>query len=296
MSNEEFMEGGALYQGGTGLVKQFSFKLWDYDGHMPKDSIVAAEMLFQPTDGSNEGKEILIHWSVGNATDYSPDGQANNGFVLALKGQQKLGDGSNYAYFLKKLAETCGMQAGRLSGPNGIHALEGSSITLARVDQPQRAGLDQAPADPTKKKYPRQTYIPTRAQWGWDTGAQPATAGTTATGTRATRRGAAAAAPAAPVQQAATAQNPVTAAAPVNGNGAASSVTADSIIEALLAQGPVAIADLPRLSLEWLTANNITDRSVRLPLSKSMKDEGAVAEMAVVNDWKLEGGVLSIPQ
>jgi hypothetical protein len=73
-------------------------------------------------------------------------------------------------------------------------------------------------------------------------------------------------------------------------------VTADSIIEALLAQGPVAIADLPRLSLEWLTANNITDRSVRLPLSKSMKDEGAVAEMAVVNDWKLEGGVLSIPQ
>jgi hypothetical protein len=31
-------------------------------------------------------------------------------------------------------------------------------------------------------------------------------------------------------------------------------------------------------------------------LSKSMKDEGAVAEMAVVNDWKLEGGVLSIPQ
>lgn len=288
MSNEEFMAGGGLYQGGTGLCKRFNFTLWDYNGSWPKDSVVAAEMLFQPTDGSNEGKETLLHWTVGSATDYSPDGQANNGFVLALKGQQKLGDGSNYAYFLKKLAETCGMPQGKLSGATGIHALEGSSLTVARVDQPKREGLpDATPADPNKKAFPKQTYIPTRAVWGWDTGAQPAQAA--APGARTARRGAAAA-PVAPVAPA-----PV-AAAPVNGS-TGSPVTAASIIEGILTNlGSANVADLPRLGLEWLTANNITDRSIRLPLSKELKDAAAVEEMAVVNDWKLEAGVLSIPQ
>jgi hypothetical protein len=290
MSNEiEDFQGGGIYPGGTGLVKEFRFQLWDYDGKQPKDSVCAAKMVFQPTDGSNEGKELIQYWSVGPSSEFAPDGQSDDGFVVSVHARTALSESSNYAFFLKKLRETCGLPKGKLSEGRGVRALEGTELTLARVDQPKREGLAEEAPQPGQQHRKPTTLIPTRAKWGWETGAQPAT-GTAAPGVRTTRRGAAAA-PAAP------AQAPAPVAAPLaNGNGAASSVTADSIIEALLASGPVNVADLPRLSLDWLTANNITDRQIRLPLSKAMKDTAAVEEMAVVNDWKLENGVLSIPQ
>lgn len=289
MSNEDFMQGG-LYPGGTGIVRSFRFALWDYDGHMPADSIVAAAMLFQPTDGSNGGKEIMIHWSVGQASDYSVDGPSDGGFVLALKGQQKLGDGSNYAYFYKKLRETCGMPEGRLSQDRGVHALEGSELTLARVDQPKREGLaDQQPPQPGQQKRVQQTYIATRAKWGWEMGTQPSQ-GQAAPATRTAPRGSRAAAQAQPAQTPA----PQTQAPPPAASNGAGTVSAASIIESLLLTGPVNVAELPKLGLDWMTANATNlDRSARMPIARELKDPAAVEEMALVNGWKLEGGMLS---
>lgn len=295
MSNEiEDFQGGGIYPGGTGLVREFRFCLWDYDGKQPKDSVCAAKMVFQPTDGSNEGKELIQYWSVGPASEFAPDGQSDDGFVVSVHARTALSESSNYAFFLKKLRETCGLPKGKLSEGRGVRALEATELTLARVDQPHRDGLgDSAPAQPGQQSRKPTTLIPTRAKWGWETGAQQ-TQAAAATGGRTAPRGSRAtqATPAAPAQTQAAA--PVSA-PPAHTNGAGP-VTAASIIEGILSNGPANVADLPRLGLEWLTANNITDRSIRLPLSKELKDAAAVEEMAVVNDWTLVNGVLSIPQ
>lgn len=169
VSNEiEDFQGGGLYPGGTGKVVECCYILWDYDRKYPLDSQLAVLLKFQPTDGSNEGKEELIHWSAGSAKDFqpSPDG----GHLIATSARTAQSESSNWAHVLKALRDNCGLPKGKLSTDAGLHVLEGSELTLARIEQKEREGLPQnAPAEGQQQSNRKRTILcPTRAKFSWE--------------------------------------------------------------------------------------------------------------------------------
>ena len=173
---DNFLQGGGLYPGGSGKVTDISYVLWDYGGTQPKDSVFAVLMKFQPTDGSGEGKEQEIHWSAGKASDFqpSPDGA----YALQVGMRESLADNSNWAEVLKALVNTCGMESSKLDGDSGIRALIDSNMTISRVDQKEREGLEDTTLKSGQTKVQkRKMYLPTRCTFAWDKsgGGRPST-------------------------------------------------------------------------------------------------------------------------
>lgn len=262
-SNEfdDFEEGGGLYPGGSGVIEEIRYTLWDYDGKQPKDSAVAVYCKFQPTDGSNEGKPEEIYWSAGDASSFAPD--PTGGHLVILKTRDKQSGSSNWAHVLKAFKDNCGLEKGKLSGSEGILALARTECTFTRIDQPSRQGLKQ---DDTKEKKFKPTFlVPTKARFPWEKGAGKSQA---------------AAKPATTAATAAPAASPST-----NGTGALDlSLIIKEVVEA--AGGSIEFAALPK---ELLGKLSDVDRTQRTALIKEAKDVAKITALAQENGWTFDG-------
>lgn len=265
VSNEiEDFEGGGLYPGGSGVVSELKYVLWDYDGKQPPNSVVAAYMKFTPSDGSNEGKPVDHYWSVGPAVDFAPDPEG--GRLVALKAREHQSESSNWAFALKKFHENCGLEKGKLSTDKGIRVLEGTVATFVRQDQPTREGLaDQKPAGEQKKFKPT-TLVPTKAKFPWEKGGgRSAAAKTTAS---------------------APAANATTAAAS-NGAGEVTADLSVAIKDILTnAGGSIEYAELPKALLGALGG---IERKARTDMITKAKDAEFISSLAQENGWTFDG-------
>jgi hypothetical protein len=286
LSNEfqDFVSAG-LYPGGTGIIKHIRYVLWDYMGTQPENSHVAVYVKFQPIDGSGEGKEQEIYWGVGAALDkqgnvlMTPD---PTGCFILSDVRSGLSNNSNWHQVLEAFVNTCGLPHGKLSQPGvGISALEGSTVTLARVEQKKRNIQDDTPEDPEKKKrgnYKSEILIPVRAKFPWEEGSnasrRPAprsTATATAATTTTTPAAASATATATPSDS-------------VNG-------TLTDVLTGILADngGTVEVSSLAKLIT---TAMSGHDRAVRMECLKSFKS--ALPGIAESQGWSLDDTTLSM--
>lgn len=314
---DDFIQ-SSLYPGGSGVVKSCRYELWDYDGNKPKDSFTALHVVMSPLDGSNDGKDVDIHIVAGSSSDFLPDPSSGGGRLLALTGKNAIGTGSNLGFFLSKLRDNCGLEKGRTNGPTGVAVLEQAYITVARVDQPARDFAD-APTQPqggAKKNVKATILVPVRLTATWDPNYARAAAQFRVPGvpaaamTPAATNGAAmppmAPAPAynpapAPAMYQPPAMNtgyaPMPGTAPVGPPAGPppppaqpGSLSAQSVLQSILqARGSINVADIGKLALE---AMNSVDRNTRLPILTEI--QAGYAEIALANNWKLNGGVLSL--
>ncbi len=269
---EDFEQGGGLYPGGTGIIEDIGYVLWDYNGKMAKDSVLAVHMKFQPTDGSNEGKPLEQYWSAGDAASFAPD--PTGGFLIGLKARTAQSDNSKWAFVLKKFRDNCGLPPGSLSGKEsgkeGIKALIRSEVTFTMGDAPKYdIQNDNDKKDANTKKYPDKILYPTKAKFPWEKGAGKSTK--------------------------ASAPATTAAAAPSNGTAAASdgeidiSLIIKNVVTA--AGGSMLMADLPK---ELLGAMADVDRTKRTGLIKQAKDEKFIEALAKENEWTFDGKELVI--
>jgi hypothetical protein len=259
IKNSEFQSGG-IYPGGTGIVKDIAYKLWDYNGSRPKDSEMCVELIFAPTDGSNEGKEVVINWNVGPGTTFQPDPQ-HAGFALDMTGTgRKMGDGCTYHQVLEDgLKKNCGMPEDALDGPNGLKALTGSELTLTRMDPPKRnIPNQQAPAPGAPPQRINQVLVPTRAKFAWERGGKGKAAGAVNT-TAAT-------------------------------NGAAGNKDLAHYIGELLSKNDdyVEMAEFTPKLLEVLTLDGVKGKE-RVAITKQTKDQAGLEALAAANGWTFDG-------
>lgn len=269
---DEFEEGG-LYPGGTGVIEEIKYVLWDYDGKQPKDSVIAVYVKFQPTDGSNEGKPVPIHWAAGNdVKSFAPD--PTGGHLVILGAREKQSQSSNWAFVLKKFRDNCGMDPKAIDGPDGILALARTQVTFARVDQPTRdiADAEQKPAEGKGgKDYKRTVLVPTKATFPWEKGGARANA-------------------AKPTANA----TPAPTATPTNGSTPASGELDLStiILEVVTAAGgSIEFKALGKAILEKLPD---VDRTARTALIKQAKDESVIKALADENAWTFDGKELIV--
>lgn len=275
---EDFEAGGGLYPGGTGIIEDIHYTLWDYNGKQAKDSGLAVYMKFQPTDGSNEGKPVEQYWSCGDPAAFSPD--PTGGFLIALKTRTAQSDNSKWGHVLRKFRDNCGLPPGMLSGKEsgreGIKNLIRSEVTFALMDAPkydiQKEG--EAPADPKAKKFADKTLFPTKAKFPWEKGARGAAA------TKAT-----------PATAATPAATTTTAAAPAsNGTGDVDMVAIiTDIVKA--SDGSIMLADLPKEVMGKLAD---VDRKVRMGYIGQVKDAAFIEGLAKEHGWTFDGKELVI--
>jgi hypothetical protein len=224
-------------------------------------------MKFQPTDGSNEGKPVLNYWSAGDPSSFAPDPEG--GRLVILKAREKQSDNSNWAIVLKALANTCGLEKGKLSTEKGIRVLERSEMTFTRQDQKERDGLPEQTAAPAEGRKPNKKtmLVPTRAKFPWEKGNRAATKTT---------------APAATAAAQATTTT-------TNGNGSNETTTDLSLLikEIVTASGgSILYKDLGKELLGKLAD---VDRSIRTGLIKDAKDPVKIAALAEENGWTFDG-------
>jgi hypothetical protein len=267
IKNSEFQAGG-IYPGGTGIVKDIGYKLWDYNGTRPALSEMCVEMTFAPTDGSNEGKEVIINWNVGPATTFQPDPQ-HNGFALDMTGTgRRMGDGCTYHQVLEDgFKKNCGMTEDALDGPNGLKALTGSELTLTRMDPPKRNIPTQQPAPGAAPQRVNQVLVPTRAKFAWERGG----------------KGAAAA------KGAAAGTGTTTAAS--NGAGAGNDLA--HYIGELLSKNDdyIEMSEFTPKLLEVLTIAGVKGKE-RVAITKQTKDQAGLEALAAANGWTFDGLVI----
>lgn len=278
-NNPDNFEQGALYNGGSGTLTDMRYVLWDYDGKQPPDSAVAVKYSFQPTDGSNEGKLVENnYWSVGPASDFVPD--PTGGHLIPVKTRSAQGSSSNWAFVLSKFKLGCGLDTSLLDGPTGILALIGSDLTLARIDQPKREGLndDDKPAgEGGGKKFKATILVPTKAKFPWEKKAGSAGAASkpqVAASANANAAPAATVASKATVGQTAT---PTVDGAPSDLAGALAVILTES-------GGSIEFDAIPASVIEKLKH---LDRGPRMEIIKQAKNREAVAEIAKANNWTL---------
>jgi hypothetical protein len=282
-SNTQFVAGG-LYPGGTGVVKDIGYKLWDYNGNQPANSQMCVEMLFTPTDGGNEGKDVVVNWNVGTAANYQPDpsavtpGSDSSAFYLDMKGTGgRLIDSSNWHFaYHKGFIENCGMPGEQLDGPQGMKCLIGAELTMVRMLPPARdfrndpasAAQAQAPGQPPKRI--NEILVPTRAKFPWE-----AKGGA--------RRPTAAPSPAASATAAPTASSAV-----ATGNGHSSDLA--GIVLALITSNKDGYIDMSQFPAQLLSA--ISERGIkgkgRINLIGESRKVDIMKQIAADNNLLLE--------
>lgn len=322
---DDFIAGGGLYPGGTGIFKSIGYTFWDYNGTRAPNSQVAVKVTFSPTDGSNEGKDEDIFWSVGPATEYQPD--QTGGFVFAIGGAAQIRDSCNWHFVDAKFKTNCGMPGGTLNGPTGIKILEGCQVTLVRQDQPdrniERGPSPQGPVIPgmAPKQFNNKPTIlvPTHGIFPWSAGGTVAgaAAGSTAAKVAAAKakRGAAAAPAAAPatapapapvaaapapvpVAAAAAAPAPVMNGAPAPPGGAVDDATLGGLIRDLLtnaAGNAIEYKDLPMLLTEKLGAGGLQVTAPnRIAILKQVKQPDFMQGLAAAHAFTFDGEYLAV--
>lgn len=271
---------------------ELKYRLWDYEGKQPPDSAIAVYCRFQPTDGSNEGQVVEVFWSVGQASDFGID--YTDGNLLTKGARSSLGASCNWAFVQDKFRKACGLPKGALSSDRGIRVLEGSILTLARVPQPKRQGLDDVDppaAEGGKQARTRDILVPTRAVFPWEKGGTGAPAPVVIpTGQQAVASPAQTAPQAAPTTAPATAP----AAAPTNGSGSGSgsgnSTLALALTSALQRHRSIKMDDLGKCLLEEMVG---VDKLVRVSVLKESKDAINLELLAAENSWKFDGTTIS---
>ena len=262
---DQFEEGG-LYPGGTRVIEEIKYVLWDYDGKQPKDSVIAVYAKFQPTDGSNEGKPVPIYWAAGNdVKSFAPD--PTGGHLVIMGARDKQSQSSNWAFVLKKFRDNCGMDVTKLDSSEGILVLARTQVTLARIDQPTRdIADDNKPATGEPKKFKPTVLVPTKATFPWEKGSAKTNA----------------------AKPAATAPAAATGTAPAPTSNGSGPLDLSTIIQEVVqaAGGSVEFKSLGKLILEKLPD---VDRTERTALIKQAKDEKVIAALAEENAWTFDG-------
>jgi len=265
-------ESGGLYPGGTGIATEFKYSLWDYDGRRPPNSQIAVHVLFSPTDGSNEGKLVDIWWSVGPASDFTPD--PNGGRLIPVKNRVAQSVSSNWGFVQSKFRDNCGFsgadQSKYLNTEKGLRILDGMEMTVARVDQPKRAGLDDDDSAKEKlaKGYKREILVPTRIRLPWEKGARKVTA---------------------PVQtSAATSATSPAATESSSPNGVVPSDLTSALAKVLAASdNAINFDEIPAKLLEVVLTG--MDRTLRMAMLRAAKDSAQVAAAAKAQGWVFDG-------
>lgn len=276
ISNSEFMEGGGgLYPGGSGRIQDIRYVLWDYDGKQPKDSIFAVKLEMHPNDGSNENKPVIIYWSAGKAAEFQPNHSGSKPLALAPSTAPQLRDSTNWHFVFSKFRDNCGMNPSAIDGTNGICALNGSEITLARIDQPERNIQDEAPTpggQPRQKsKFKPTVLVPTKCKFSWE-GAGASVRPVTATTGAAT--------PAPPM---------------VNGSGSLpnqDNLITECLTVILQANVTAEMPAIPKLMVEQLNARGLSAQD-RLKIIPLIKDPAYITRLAEANAWAFNGTTLS---
>lgn len=266
---EDFEEGG-LYPGGTGVIEDIKYVLWDYDRKQPKDSVIAVYMKFQPTDGSNEGKPVENYWAAGNdVASFAPD--PTGGHLVILKTRDKQSQSSNWALVLKKFRDNCGLEGAKLTGNDGIRVLIHTQLTVTRMDQPLREGLahDTPPAGGETKKFKPTLLVPTKATFPWNKSAGRSAAAQTSTP--------------------ATATTTTDSTAPPASNGAGAGAPDLSLLIKDIVTAAGGSMDFAAIPKELLGKLADVDRGARTALIKQSKDEKFIEGLATENGWTFDG-------
>lgn len=277
---EDFQAGG-LYPGGSGIFTEFKYELWDYNGTQPPDSNVAVHAVFQPTDGSNENKPVIIFWNVGPAGEFSI---LDDGAFLGSETRKGLSDNCNWKQALDAFKKSGGLDDKLLNGAKGLLILRGTEATLTRADQKEREGFrDEAKEEPKdgkgdgRKPFKRTILVPTRCKFPWE---KPGAARPVAV-MPAPVAGAVAGAPGT------VAALPPLPNAAANGTGTS---FADVVEAILTAQGgTIDMAALPKLIVD--STPNL-DRAARVAYTKLAKDEAEMNKVATEKNWTYGGGML----
>jgi hypothetical protein len=272
---DDFVQSG-IYPGGTGIIQDIAYQLWDYDGKQAPDSVCAVHLVLQPTDGSGDNKPQDIYWSVGPSSDFQPD--HTGGFVLSGS-RAGMSNSSNWALVCAALKNTCGMEAGAVNGPTGIRALIGGEMTLTRKDQPARENLDRGPEAEQGgggRNKSKPTYLsPTRFKGAWEKGGaarRPAVPG--------------------PVAVSAAAPTAHTAPAAPTTNGAVTSTGAAAILRQVLTEsgGVIEFSVLAKTMLDKLVSVPPTERIAVLKAVSAANLPALAAEMGITFDGTLVAG------
>jgi hypothetical protein len=305
---DDFIQGGGLYPGGRGILKEINYAFWDYNGRQPPNSSVAVKCVFSPTDGSNEGKDETIYWSVGPATDYQPD--ETGGFCFAIGTKAQIADSSNWHFVADKFVKNCGMAPAVLNGPTGIKALERSEVTLVRMDQPDR-NIDnvqqQVPVIPgqSQRKFKPTILVPTAAVFTWDrqggtaTGAAPTSTAAAVKARAAAKKNQAAEVPAtAPAPAPAPVQAAPAAPAVTNGTAPTGNALISEVIMEILSEADgnaVELANLSSLLTNKLgpQGRQITAKA-RIDIIKQVKDPAFITALAASDGFNFDGEILSV--
>lgn len=275
VSNEidDFEAGGGLYPGGTGVIEDLHYTLWDYNGKRAKDSGLAVYMKFQPRDGSNEGKPVEEWWSCGDVAAFGPD--PTGGFLIALKERKAQSDNSKWATVLKKFKDNCGLPPGQLSGKDsgkeGIKALIGSEVTFTRQDDKEYdIQKEETPGEKKNNRKPT-ILVPTKAKFPWEKGGKGRTV---------------------PASSPEAAKGAATPAASTNGTGDGGVDLVAIITDIVKASdGSIMLADLPKEVMGKLTD---VDRKVRMGYIGQVKEASFIEGLAKEHGWTFDGKELVI--
>lgn len=282
LSNEEFISGG-IYPGGTGIIKNIRYSLWDYGGKQPPDSQVAVKCDFHPTDGSNEGEDVEIYWSVGPSTNFVPEHMGRYLIPVQRSGKEMakgISDNCNWKQAYTAF-QGCGLAKGAIdSDDKGIHTLIGTEVVFTRVDQKERDFADNTPAGAPggqggQQRKKGQILVPTRCKFPWDKAG------------RSIVQGAAAPAP----HTAAGTAAPAAASAPAASNGAATGDQAALLSQALQQALAVNQEGLAPVNLTAAVTAELTKMGVsganRAKVIKLSKDQATLNAIIATNGWSV---------
>lgn len=265
-------EGGGLYPGGEGTIK-LRIKLHDYMGKMAPESQTAIIMEFHPTDGSNKGEQVIQIYNIGESKDFVPDPEGFRVLIQDNSSRQEMNKSCLGSMFLDKL-QACGLDLKKLQVPQGLSVLDGTILRVAEQEQPKREGLEEKPAEPGKKKFKSMWLVPIKATFPWEKGRS--TAGR-------------------PAAQAATTATATPAPGTTN-----NAQTGDWDLERALKTaldlnaGSLDRAGIPKAILDVLQPLQLPTTK-RMPIMGAAKDwDGAIKELAIVNNWSQEGDVLTV--
>lgn len=283
LSNVEFIPGG-IYPGGTGIVKSIKYALWDYGGKQPPDSSVAVKCDFHPTDGSNEGEDVEIYWSVGPAASFTPDHMGRYLIPVHRSGKEPVKGISDNCNWKQAFAAFvgCGMDPKMIDGDDkGILSLIGTEVVFTRVDQKERDFADNTPAGAPggqggQQRKKGQILVPTRCKFPWDKAGRSIVQGAPAhTG-----------APAAAGMPA-----PAATGAPAASNGAPTGDQTNLLIQALqqaVAANPEGLApvNLTAAVTAELTKMGVSGAN-RAKVIKLSKDQATLNAIVATNGWSV---------
>ena len=261
-------------------VNTCEYVSFDYAGTRANDPVIAVHMHLTPLDGSNEGKDFDAEWTVGpKMTDFDI---VNDGGNLKPKGSRHtLSPSSNWAELLKAMGD-CSFKSGEvINGPRGIRAIEGMEMTIRRIAQKEREGLEKKNDKGralTFYKCLKITAMPGEKKAG--TGSRRAAPAQT-TASNASTSG-----------QAQTSAS--TTAAATNGNGSGSTAIVNFISQVLKENpGGVNIKDdLPRAVFKLAKAAGESAKGAT-EIGNKAKSEDFLYEHAMEQGWAIDNGILT---